>query len=63
VLKLPLLLKEGCHDKVGRGRPVGVVFGREMLEKYAKLERTTPSKFDFVRILSPLLEKEGNLKT
>jgi hypothetical protein len=34
-----------------------------MLEKYAKLERTTPSKFDFVRILPPLLQKEGNLKT
>jgi hypothetical protein len=34
-----------------------------LAQKMPDLEQTTPSKFDFVRILPPLLEnKEGKLK-
>ncbi|MER0441988.1 hypothetical protein [Emticicia sp. W12TSBA100-4] len=62
VLVSPPFFKEGCPDKVGRGG-----FGPIDALKNAHLEQTTPSKFDFVRILppkrrSPLLQKEGKLK-
>ncbi len=53
----PPFFKEGCPDKVGRGG-----FGPMDALKNAQLEQTTPSKFDFVRILPPLLQKEGKLK-
>jgi len=54
----PPFFKEGCPDGVGWSGSL-----RINALKYVQLEQTTPSKFDFVRILPPLLEKEGKLKT
>ena len=51
-----LIFKEGCLTIVG-----GVVVCVEFVLKGLQKPLTTPSKFDFVRILSPLLEKRrGN---
>ncbi len=53
----PPFFKEGCPDEVGRGGS-----GSINVLKYEQLEPTTPSKFNVVRILPPLLQKEGKLK-
>ncbi len=47
--------KGRCPDEVGRRGVLAV-----LAKKTTNLEQTTPSKFDFVRILPPLLEnKQG----
>ncbi len=54
----PPFFKEGCPDEVGRGASGSII----NVLKHEQLEPTTPSKFDVVRILPPLLQKEGKLK-
>ena len=46
-----------CPDEVGRGGS-----GSINVLNHEQLVPTTPSKFDFVRILTPLLQNEGKLK-